>query len=75
MLRFFLGDRYQRETEDAEGNCLNVYVSDVLGKNRVLELYDFSTDRFLRPYLELYFEILPKPNLVLYCADLYSSKQ
>jgi hypothetical protein len=71
-MRFLLGDGYDHKDEEYS---LNVYYSSVLGTDKLIEVYEFSTDRFLRQYLDLYFEILPKPNLILYCADLDSSQK
>ena len=71
-MRFLLGDTYDHKDQEYS---MNVYYSSVLGTDKLIEVYEFSTDRFLRQYLDVYFEILPKPNLILYCADLESSQK
>ncbi len=73
LMRFLLGEGYAEATKDADNHCLNFYYSTALGPKKLIEVYDFSTDRFVRQYLDLYFEILPKPDIILYCADLESS--
>ncbi len=72
-MSFLLGVSYDH-SKDGEYS-LNVYYSSVMGTEKLIEVYEFSTDRFLRQYLDLYFEILPKPSLILYCADLESSQK
>ena len=74
-MRFLLGDGYDQMITDGDNHCMNFYYSTVLGQNKLIEVYEFSTDRFIRQYLDVYFEILPKPSIILYCADLESSQK
>ena len=51
------------EPEDLQETTLTI---KQLSQNKYIQIYDFPTDKILRPALELYFRILGKPELIVY---------
>ena len=62
------------ENEAQNSDSLSICISNYLSHKLPLEIYNFPSDRSLRPYYDLYIKLLEKPELLIYFVGIETNK-